>query len=197
MWGYRKYSSNSRVSRRWDLNFLRPLKRGHFYFALTIYKKQLTFFVNCVKKAAMSLVKTFIPKQNDIKREYLLVDAKDKTLGRLSSRIAKILQGKNKPYYTPFLLCGDFVIVINARHIKVTGNKLKDKIYDKYSGYPSGRKEISLEKLLARKPEKILYLAVKGMLPKNRLARRMLNSLKIYPDKEHLHTAQKPKRVEL
>ncbi len=141
--------------------------------------------------------RTWVPKKGRIKREWLLIDAKEKTLGRLASQIAKILQGKHKPTYTPFLLSGDYVVVINARYIRLTGKKMLEKIYDKYSGYPGGRKEISLRELLNKNPSKVLYLAVKGMLPKNRLAKRMLNSLKIYPEDSHPHKAQSPKQIKV
>ena len=150
-----------------------------------------------LKKLPMTTTKTWIPKKGQIKREWFLVDAKDKTLGRLACRIARILQGKHKPTYTPFLLCGDYVIVINATGIKVTGNKWVKKIYDKYSGFPSGRKEITMQGLFKKNPSRIIYLAVKRMLPKNKLAKSMINSLKIYPHDEYPHQAQKPKKIEL
>ena len=134
---------------------------------------------------------------NKVERKWLLIDAKDKVLGRVATRIAKILQGKHKPTYSPNFLCGDNVVVINAKYIRVTGNKLKEKIYDKYSGYPDGRKEISLENLMKKNPTKALYLAVKGMLPKNLLAKKMLRSLKIYPEEEHRHPAQNPQKIEV
>jgi len=150
-----------------------------------------------LKNLPMDKRKTLVPKKEQIKREWLLVDAKEKTLGRLASQIAKILQGKHKPYYTPFLLTGDYVVVINAKYVKLTGKKMLEKVYDKYSGYPGGRKEITLSELLKKNPSKVLYLAVKGMLPKNRLAKRMLNSLKIYPEDKYPHQAQSPKLVEV
>ncbi|OQX80548.1 MAG: 50S ribosomal protein L13 [Candidatus Omnitrophica bacterium 4484_70.1] len=134
---------------------------------------------------------------NKVERKWLLIDAKDKVLGRVATRIAKILQGKHKPTYSPNFLCGDNVVVINAKYIRVTGNKLKEKIYDKYSGYPDGRKEISLENLMKKNSTKALYLAVKGMLPKNLLAKKMLRSLKIYPEEEHRHSAQNPQKIEV
>ena len=130
-------------------------------------------------------------------RDWVVVDAKDKILGRLASRIAKILQGKNKATYTPNLLVGDRVIVVNAKHIRVTGNKYENKIYDKYSGYPSGRKEITLKVLMDKNPTKALYTAVKGMLPKTTLGHKMLKSLKVYPDQEHDQEAQKPKSISI
>lgn len=131
------------------------------------------------------------------KRDWVLIDAKDKVLGRLSTRIAKILIGKNKATYTPNALCGDRVVVINSRGIKLTGNKENNKIYDKYSGYPSGRKEMGIKKLMEKNPSKVLYIAVKGMVPKNWLGKMMLRSLKIYPDDRHIHQAQKLKKVEV
>ena len=134
---------------------------------------------------------------NKVQRKWVLIDAQDKVLGRLATRIALILQGKNKATYTPNFLCGDNVVVINAKFIRFTGNKLKDKIYDKYSGYPSGRKELPLEELMRKNPSKVLYLAVKGMLPRNILARRMIRSLKIYPEAEHPHMMQDPQKIEV
>ena len=141
--------------------------------------------------------KTFIPRQKDIERKWLLVDAKGKTLGRLASQLARILQGKHRPIYTPHLLCGDRVVVINSRFIRVSGKKAKEKIYDKYSGYPSGRKEITFEMLHRKNPTRALQLAVKGMLPKNKLARKMLLSLRIYAEAQHPHKAQRLERIDV
>lgn len=134
---------------------------------------------------------------NKVEREWVLIDAKNKILGRLATRIAKILQGKNKPVYTPNFLCGDKVVVINAQYIRVSGNKRKEKVYDKYSGYPGGRKEITLEELMKKNPTKALYLAVKGMLPKNLLRKQMLRGLKIYPQDNHPHLGQNPGKIEV
>jgi len=134
---------------------------------------------------------------NDVERKWVLIDAKDKVLGRLATRIAKILQGKNKPKYSPNFICGDNVVVINAKYVRFTGNKLRNKIYDKYSGYPSGRKEITLEKLREKNPVKVVYYAVKRMLPKNVLAKKMIRMLKIYPEDKHYHNAQAPQRIEV
>ena len=145
----------------------------------------------------MSNLKTWVPKKGEIKREWLLIDAKDKTLGRLASRIALILQGKHKPVYTPFVLSGDYVVVINARHIRLSGNKAEKKTYAKYTGFPSGRKVITFKDLFAKDPTRILYLAVKGMLPNNNLAKDMIGSLKIYPDAEHRQVGQKPRSIEV
>jgi len=137
-------------------------------------------------------MKTFMAKEKDIKRIWYLIDAKDKILGRLATKIAKILRGKDKPLYTPHVDTGDNVIVINASKIKVTGKKLKGKIYRFYSGYPGGLKEIPLEELLKKSPTKVLRLAVKRMLPGNPLGRRMLKKLKIYPGENHPHQGLKP-----
>jgi len=142
-------------------------------------------------------MKTYIPKAKEIKKKWYLVDAEGKILGRLASKIAQILTGKTKPIYTPFLDVGDFVIVINAKKVKVTGGKEKKKIYYHYSGYPGGMKKKTYEELLKEKPEKIIQEAVRGMIPKNKLGRKMLKKLKVYPGKEHPHEAQQPEIIEL
>lgn len=129
-------------------------------------------------------------KPNEIKRKWYLINAEAKVLGRLSTMIAKILSGKHKVIYTPSLDTGDGVIVINADKIKVTGSKLKDKLYLSYSGYPSGLKKLPMEDILKKKPSEVLRHAVKGMLPKNALGRHMLEKLKIYPGPAHPHSAQ-------
>ena len=134
---------------------------------------------------------------NQAQREWLLIDAKDRILGRLSTRIAKILQGKHKAVYSPNFLCGDRVIVVNAKYIRVTGDKLNQKMYDKYSGYPSGRREINLKELQSKNPSKVIYYAVKGMLPKSTLGKQMLKSLSIYEEGEHKHQGQQPKKIEV
>lgn len=127
---------------------------------------------------------------------WLLIDASNKTLGRLASKIAHILRGKHKPEYVPNLDFGDYVVVINAEKIKVTGNKFKDKNYYHHSGYPGGIKEISFDKLLNKSPEDILKIAVKGMLPKGPLGRKVFSKLKIYKGAEHPHKAQQPQLLE-
>jgi len=142
-------------------------------------------------------VKTYSAKPEDIKREWFLVDAEGKTLGRLASRIAEILRGKHKPLYTPHLDCGDYVIVINADKIRVTGRKLDQKIYYRHSGYPGGLKSITLRDQLQKHPERVLEAAVRGMLPKNRLGRKMFKKLKVYASDSHPHQAQQPKLLEL
>jgi len=142
-------------------------------------------------------MRTYAVKPEDIKREWWVVDAEGKTLGRLASEIARILKGKHKPIYSPHLDVGDYVIVINAEKIRVTGRKLDQKIYYRHSGYPGGLKSIKLRDLLQRHPTRVLEAAVRGMLPKNRLGRRMFKKLKVYAGPEHPHQAQKPKVLEL
>jgi len=136
--------------------------------------------------------KTYIAKKEDIKRQWYLVDAKDKILGRLAAKLAVILRGKHKAIFTPHLDTGDGVIVINASKIKVTGRKLKEKVYRRYSGYPGGLKEVPLETLVGEKPATVLKLAVRRMLPGGPLGRNMLNKLKVYADDKHPHQAQSP-----
>jgi large subunit ribosomal protein L13 len=141
-------------------------------------------------------VKTFVVKAGDIEREWFVVDAAGKNLGRLATQIAAILRGKHKPTFTPSLDVGDFVIVINADKITVTGNKLQDKKYYRYSLYPGGLREQSLATVLARHPERAIEHAVRGMLPKNRLGRAMIKKLKVYAGNSHPHAAQKPRPLE-
>jgi large subunit ribosomal protein L13 len=130
-----------------------------------------------------------------VKHNWYVVDGTNQTVGRMCARIAAILRGKNKAYYTPHVDCGDFVIVINSSKIAFTGNKLEDKVYDTFSGYPGGRKEESAKDLLKRRPNAIIERAVKGMLPKNRLGRKMYKKLFVYEGAEHPHTAQQPKAL--
>jgi large subunit ribosomal protein L13 len=137
------------------------------------------------------------PIKDQIEKDWFLVDAENKILGRLASKIASILKGKNKPIFTPYLDTGDFVVVINAQKIKLTGRKLNDKVYYHYSGYPGGMKSITPKDLLQKKPEEVIRKAVWGMLPKNSLGRQMLTKLKVYPGKTHPHQAQQPKTIEL
>ncbi len=138
-------------------------------------------------------MKTFSAKLSDIERNWYVVDANGKVLGRLATAISMILRGKNKPIFTPHMDTGDFVIVINAEKVKLTGNKLNDKKYYSHTGYPGGLKETTAGKLLNEKPERVLISAVRGMLPKNRLGRQLIKKLKIYAGPEHPHTAQNPK----
>lgn len=135
---------------------------------------------------------TFIAKSAEVERKWLVIDAADKNLGRLSSEIASILRGKKKPIFTPFIDTGDYVIVINCEKVAVTGKKLTNKVYRHHTGWTGGLKETSLEKMLATKPEEVIRLAVKGMLPKNALGRKMLKKLHVYAGPEHKHEAQKP-----
>ncbi len=135
---------------------------------------------------------TYVAKGSDIERAWYVVDAADKTLGRLTTEIAMILMGKKKPTYTPFLDTGDFVIVVNAEKVKVTGNKAQDKIYAYHTGYPGGLKETNFNTMIQKRPERVIELAVKGMLPKNSLGRQMIKKLKVYAGSEHPHEAQQP-----
>jgi large subunit ribosomal protein L13 len=142
-------------------------------------------------------VRTFTQKQAEIERDWYVVDAEGETLGRLASRIAPILKGKHKPVYTPHLDCGDFVVIVNAEKVRVTGRKLDQKFYHRHSGYPGGLKSISLRDQLNRYPERVLEAAIRGMLPKNKLGRRMIKKLKVYAGDAHPHEAQQPKPLEL
>ncbi len=138
---------------------------------------------------------TYITKQEDIERKWFVVDASGHTLGRLASEIATILRGKNKPIFSPNTDVGDNVIVINADKIKVTGKKLDQKVYRRHTGYTGGLKETSLRNMIMTKPENVLYLAVKGMLPKNVMGRQTLSKLHIFAGPEHKHQAQKPEAL--
>jgi large subunit ribosomal protein L13 len=140
-------------------------------------------------------VKTYSAKPGEVPRKWWVVDAEGKNLGRLASEIAVVLRGKNKPQYTPHVDTGDFVVVVNAQKIAVTGNKLRGKIYYRHSGYPGGLKSRTLGQMLERRPNEVLRKAVKGMLPKNRLAAKQLGKLKIYAGPEHPHVAQKPEEL--
>ena len=136
--------------------------------------------------------KTYTLRESEIERRWFLVDATGQTLGRLASRVARVLEGKDKPNYTPNLDSGDHVIILNASHITVTRDKLESKIYSRHSGHPQGYKEETLGHLLARRPEEVLRRAVKGMLPHNRLGAQQLRKLKIYAGSDHPHQAQRP-----
>lgn len=142
-------------------------------------------------------MKTFSAKREDVKRDWFVVDASGKTLGRLSTEIARRLRGKHKPEYTPHVDTGDYVIVVNAQKIRVTGNKRKDKIYYRHTGYIGNMKAVSLEKLIEEKPERVLEYAVKGMLPRNPLGRQMYSKLKVFAGPEHPHQAQQPRPLEI
>ncbi len=140
--------------------------------------------------------KTYIPKKSELSNDWVLVDAKDKYLGRLATQIASILLGKNKPNFTPGVETGDFVVVINAEAIKATGNKLDDKVYYHHSGYPSGIKSITLRQQLVKHPERVIRDAVWGMLPHNKFGRALIKKMKVYAGPDHPHTMQNPKVVE-
>jgi large subunit ribosomal protein L13 len=142
-------------------------------------------------------MKTYQVKKEELEYKWYLVNAEGKVLGRLATELAKILRGKNKPAFTPHVDTGDFVIVVNAGKVLLTGKKMKDKIYYRYTGYPGGIKEMNAEKLLAKKPAEMIRMAVKGMLPKNSLGRQMLRKLKIYAGPNHPHEAQKPVSLEV
>ena len=142
-------------------------------------------------------MKTFSAKPHEVRREWLVVDAAGKNLGRLASEIARRLRGKHKPEFTPHVDTGDYVVVINAEKIAVTGRKMSDKIYHHHTGYIGNLKSISLEKQLEKHPERVIQSAVKGMLPKNPLGRAMFKKLKVYAGDQHPHTAQQPRALEL
>ena len=138
---------------------------------------------------------TYIPSASSIERKWYVVDAEGQTLGRLAANIASVLRGKNKPSYTPFLDTGDYVIVVNASKIKVTGKKMEQKLYSTHSGYVGGLKQVPLKEKLAKKPESVMEHAVKGMLPKGTLGRQMAKKLFVYAGPEHKHAAQKPEEL--
>ena len=142
-------------------------------------------------------MKTYVANAQNRERNWLVVDATGQTLGRLATQIATALRGKRKPQYTPHVDTGDFVVVVNAEKIAVTGKKLEQKRYYRHSGYPGGIKERTLEEMLRRRPEEVIRLAVKGMLPRTRLGRKQLTKLKVYAGPEHPHVAQKPQPMEL
>jgi large subunit ribosomal protein L13 len=142
-------------------------------------------------------MKTYVATPQTREREWLVVDASGRTLGRLATQIADVLRGKRKPEYTPHCDVGDFVIVVNAEKISVSGNKREDKLYHRHTGYPGGIRTRTLNEMLARRPEEVIRKAVKGMLPRNRLARAQLRKLKVYAGPDHPHEAQQPKPMEI
>ena len=141
-------------------------------------------------------MKRYMAKANEVERKWYVIDAEGKVLGRLASEIASVLRGKRKPIFTPHVDCGDFVIVINADKVVLTGDKLNQKIHAYHTGYPGGRKEVVYAEMMAKRPEKVIELAVKGMLPKSRLGRQMIKKLKVYAGAEHPHAAQSPEVYE-
>jgi large subunit ribosomal protein L13 len=140
-------------------------------------------------------MKTYVPKEGEFERGWKVFDAEGKILGRLATEVADTLRGKNKPNFTPHVDTGDFVVIVNADKIRLTGKKLSDKVYYHHTGYPGGIKSITAEKLLEKKPEQLLIKAINGMLPKNKLQQRFMKKLKIYAGPEHPHQAQKPETV--
>ncbi len=142
-------------------------------------------------------MKTYSAKAGGIKRDWWVVDASDQTLGRLSAKLAMILQGKNKPVYTPHMDTGDFVVVVNVDKMRITGRKLDQKVYYRHTGYAGGQKATTMRDMMDRHPERVLTHAVKGMLPKNRLSRAQLKKLKIFSGPEHTHAAQQPRVLEI
>ncbi len=142
-------------------------------------------------------MKTYVANSTDRDRRWLLVDAEGQTLGRLATQIADALRGKRKPEYTPHVDTGDFVIVVNAEKISVTGNKMTEKMYRRHTGYPGGLRERTLAEMLEQRPEEVIRKAVRGMLPRNRLARRQITKLKVYAGPDHPHAAQKPEPMEV
>lgn len=142
-------------------------------------------------------MKTFSAKPAEVKRDWYVIDAKGKTLGRMATEIARRLRGKHKPEYTPHVDTGDYIVVVNAEKVHVTGKKATDKIYYRHSGFPGGIKSLTFEKLIEKAPERVIQLAVKGMLPKNPLGRAMLRKLKVYAGPDHAHSAQQPQTLDL
>jgi large subunit ribosomal protein L13 len=142
-------------------------------------------------------MKTYSAKPEEVRRDWFVVDATDKTLGRLATELASRLRGKHKPQFTPHVDTGDHIVVVNAERIRVTGNKLAAKTYYRHTGYVGNLKSITLEKLLEKSPEQVITIAVKGMLPKNRLGRAMLKKLRVFAGPEHSHTAQQPQPLEI
>jgi large subunit ribosomal protein L13 len=140
---------------------------------------------------------TYLPEKDAIEKKWWLVDATDMVLGRLATEIVDILRGKNKPFFTPFFDCGDFVVVINASKVRLSGRKEDQKVYYRHSGYIGNLKEVSFKRMMAKHPERIITRAVRGMLPKNRLNRKILTKLKVYPGPKHKHQAQKPEILKI
>jgi large subunit ribosomal protein L13 len=142
-------------------------------------------------------MKTFSAKPETVRRDWYVVDATDKTLGRLATELARRLRGKHKPEYTPHVDTGDYIVVVNAKNVKVTGRKLNDKMYYRHTGYIGNLKSANLEEMLENSPEQVIELAVKGMLPRNPLGRKMLSKLKVFAGPEHVHQAQQPQTLEI
>ena len=150
-----------------------------------------------IKTVDTQSYKTVSLKAGDIKKEWVVIDATDLVLGRLASRVALILRGKNKPSYTPHMDCGDNVIVLNADKVRLTGKKMTDRVYVRHTGYPGGQRFTTPKEVLRKKPTELVRMAVKGMLPKNRLGAKLINNLYLYEGSEHPHQAQQPKTIKL
>ena len=142
-------------------------------------------------------MKTFVPKEEDIEKTWYVIDAEGKTLGRLASKVATVLRGKHKPYFTPHMDLGDHVVVVNAEKIHVTGKKAQQKLYSRHTGYPGGLRQVNFETLQRTQPEQIIMKAVWGMLPHNRLGRKLLKKLRVYAGPEHPHQAQRPQTLDV
>ncbi|HID16508.1 MAG TPA: 50S ribosomal protein L13 [Candidatus Atribacteria bacterium] len=140
-------------------------------------------------------MKTYVPKKEEIKRKWYVIDATGKPLGRLATQVANILRGKHKPIYTPFIDTGDYVIIVNAEKVVLTGNKEEQKVYYRHSGYPGGIKKIPYKKMKEKFPERVIKIAVKGMIPHNSMGRKMLRKLKVYKGEKHPHEAQMPELI--
>jgi len=156
-------------------------------------------FVFFTEKSEIRIMSTFVPSGKDLEqnRSWFLIDADGKTVGRLATQAAMVLMGKNKPTYTPYIDMGDHVVIINAEKIVFTGNKLQDKLYRHHTGWPGGLKEVTAEKMLKRHPERILEMAIRGMLPKNKLGKKMGKKLKVYVGTDHPHQAQRPEPLQV
>lgn len=141
--------------------------------------------------------KTHVPTETELKKKWFLLDVKGKTLGRIAAKIADVLRGKGKPFFTPQTDCGDFVVVIHAKAIRLAGNKMEKKLYEWHTRYPAGLRTRTAREMVEKKPEKILYDAVWGMLPRNKLRKHMMKKLRIFPDEKHTHTSQSPQILEL
>jgi large subunit ribosomal protein L13 len=142
-------------------------------------------------------MKSFLAKKNEVEQKWVLVDAEGAVLGRMAAQVAPILMGKTKPTYTPHVDTGDYVVIVNADKVRMTGKKAEQKIYDWYTHHPGGRKYLTFNEMMAKKPEKVVELAIRRMLPKNRIGRKMFQKLKVYRGPEHEHQAQRPERIEL
>jgi large subunit ribosomal protein L13 len=171
-------------------------KENYFYLCTPFWKKKV-HFKNQEESMNTLSYKTISANAATVTKDWVLIDAEDQILGRLAAKVAMLLKGKTKTNYTPHVDCGDNVVIINAEKIRLTGNKMEDKIYLTHSGYPGGQKEVTPSKLLARKPTAVVEKAIKGMLPKNRLGRDLFRNLYVYAGPDHLHTAQQPKPMKL